>query len=129
MFLSVRSLLYVSNTCQDVYFGIYRGGTRSCYGNYTRCLKEDSMDRSATPSRVAYALQKSGLPLARTRATRGSGAVVKADGPSVVVRYYDARSHGDPTRTKRFLDRAKAQLQKQGHSVTAIPDEAALRIL
>jgi hypothetical protein len=85
--------------------------------------------QSPTPTRVGYALRRAGVNIARTRATRCSGVVIKEDGPSVVIRYYDAHRFPDPARAKRSLDRVGATLRKRGYSVTTVPEEAALRVM
>lgn len=83
----------------------------------------------ATPAKVAYALQGAGEPLARQRLIRSSGAVVKGDGPSVIVRFYSASRTVDDSRVRRRMEKYREALVRRGFSVTSIPDEPALRVL
>jgi hypothetical protein len=83
----------------------------------------------ATPAKVAYALQRAGEPLARQRACRSSGAVVKRDGNSVVVKFYSTSGIQSEARIRQRMNRWKAALTKRGFSVTSIPDEVAFRVL
>jgi hypothetical protein len=83
----------------------------------------------ATPAKVAYALQRAGEPLARQRPCRSSGAVVKKDGPSVVVKFYSASRTVNEARLRRRMEKYRSTLVKRGFSVTSVPDELTLRVL
>ena len=87
------------------------------------------MQSGVTPAKVAYALQRAGEPLARQRACLTSGAVVKKDGPSVVVRFFSASRTQDEARVRRRMEKYKSTLVRRGFSVTSIPDEMAIRVL